>query len=72
MDAGRDLLVPRGVGGSAELVLADAAKLGDDRAERRGATEQRRDADGVRRKLVELRVQLALAAVAPELPPLVS
>ena len=70
-DAGRDFLVARRVGRRVEVVLADPAELGDDGAQRRGAAEERRDADGVRRELVELRVQLALAAVAPEVPPLV-
>ncbi len=71
MDPRRDLRVASGVGGHAEVMLANPSELGDNSAERRGTTEERRDPDGVRRELVQLRVQLALAAVAPEVPPLV-
>src|SRR5579859_7318768 len=53
------------------VVRADPAELGDERAQRGAAAEQRRDPDRVRRELVELRVQLALAAVPPEVAPLV-
>jgi len=52
-------------------VLADTAELPDDGALGSAAAEQRRDPNRVRRELVELRVQLSLAAVAPEVPPLV-
>jgi hypothetical protein len=54
-----------------QLVLADPAELGDERTLGRVAAEQRGDADAVRRKLLELRMELPLAAVAPEVPPLV-
>jgi hypothetical protein len=52
-------------------VLPDPAELGDKRAERRVAAEQRRDPHRMRRELLELRVQIPLAAVAPEVAPLV-
>src|SRR5690349_794252 len=71
VDAGGKLLVALGVGPETQLVLANPAELCDDRALRRVAAEQRGDADRVRRELLELRVQLPLAAVAPEVAPLV-
>jgi hypothetical protein len=61
------LRVARGI----QLVLADPTELGDERALGRVAAEQRGDADGVRRELPELRMELPLAAVTPEIPPLV-
>jgi hypothetical protein len=54
-----------------QLVLADPAELGDERALGRVAAEQGGDADGVRSELLEQRTELLLAAVAPEVPPLV-
>src|SRR5205085_494658 len=71
VDSRGDLGVALRVRRLPQLVLADAAELGDERALRRVAPEQRRDPDRVRRELIELRVELALAAVPPEVPPLV-
>src|SRR5205823_3613675 len=71
MDARGDRVVALEVAWRLQLVLADPAELGDERALRRVAAEQARDADGVRRELLELRIELPLAAVAPEVPPLV-
>ena len=71
MDARCDLFVALRVRRRPQLVLANAPELGDERRPRSRAPEQRRDANGVRRELVELRVKVALAAVTPEVPPLV-
>ena len=71
MDARCDLFVALRVRPSLQFVLADASEPRRERVPRSGAPEESRDPDGVRRKLVELRVQLTLAALAPEVPPLV-
>src|SRR6266487_3180392 len=71
MDARGDRCVAPGVARRLQLVLADPAELGDERALRRVADEQGGYADGMRRELLELRIELPLAAVAPEVPPLV-
>src|SRR4051794_14216378 len=71
VDARRDLRVALGVARAAQLVVADPAQLGDERALGRVAAEQRGDPHRVRRELLELRVELPFAPVAPEIPPLV-
>jgi hypothetical protein len=66
-----DLRVALRVAHALQLVLADPAELGDERALRRIAPQQRGDADRIRRELIELGVELSLAAVAPEVAPIV-
>src|SRR5438552_14791597 len=71
MDARGDSCVALGVARRLQLGLADPAELGYECTLRRVAAEQGGDADGMRRELLELRIELPLAAIAPEVPPLV-
>src|ERR1051326_985873 len=71
VDALGEVLVAPRICRRAQLVLTDAAELRHECAQWSVAPEQRRDPHRVRRELRELRIELPLAAVAPEIPPLV-